>query len=146
MVSKREDPNYQQVSGHVPADVAMDFKAACIRRGVSQSTGLEQSLNLWLATTPDTDKPKRIRRPKESAQPTEFTTLQQAIADNLSKLRRAGIRNLEPLSLGEVLPTKADFAEIASILKFDADTQRRLWEQTFNHSHHNDEVKNGGHS
>jgi hypothetical protein len=49
VVSKRDDPNYHQVIGHVPADISSDFKAACVKKGISVSTGLEQALLLWLS-------------------------------------------------------------------------------------------------
>ncbi len=47
--SKRDDPNYQQLSGHVLKEMATEFKVACTRRGVSHSDGLEQAIALWLA-------------------------------------------------------------------------------------------------
>lgn len=49
VASKRDDPNYQQVSGHIPKEMATEFKIACTRRGVSHSDGLEQAIALWLA-------------------------------------------------------------------------------------------------
>jgi hypothetical protein len=49
VVSKRDDPNYSQISGHIPSEMAKDFKIACTRRGVSHSDGLEQAIALWLA-------------------------------------------------------------------------------------------------
>ena len=49
VASKRDDPNYQQVSGHLPKEMATEFKVACTRRGVSHSDGLEQAIALWLA-------------------------------------------------------------------------------------------------
>ncbi|NEP61056.1 MAG: hypothetical protein F6K31_29425 [Symploca sp. SIO2G7] len=49
MVSKRADPNYHQISGHIPKEMATEFKIACTRRGVSHSEGLEQAVTLWLA-------------------------------------------------------------------------------------------------
>jgi hypothetical protein len=49
MASKRADPNYQQVSGHIQKNMATEFKIACTRRGVSHSAGLEEAIALWLA-------------------------------------------------------------------------------------------------
>jgi hypothetical protein len=49
VASKRDDPNYQQVSGHIPKEMATEFKVACTRREVSHSDGLEQAIALWLA-------------------------------------------------------------------------------------------------
>jgi hypothetical protein len=55
VASKRDDPNYQQVSGHIPKEMATEFKVACTRREVSHSDGLEQAIALWLHRT--TKKP-----------------------------------------------------------------------------------------
>jgi hypothetical protein len=55
VASKRDDPNYQQVSGHIPKEMATEFKVACTRREVSHSDGLEQAIALWLAQ--DNKKP-----------------------------------------------------------------------------------------
>lgn len=49
VVSKRDDPNYSQISGHIPIDMTMEFKIACTRRRVSHSDGLQQAIALWLA-------------------------------------------------------------------------------------------------
>lgn len=49
VASKRDDPNYQQISGHIPKEMATEFKVACTRKGVSHSDGLEQAIALWLA-------------------------------------------------------------------------------------------------
>jgi len=35
------------------------------------------------------------------------------------------------LTVGEVLPTKADFDKIAATLQLDEETQKRLWQQAF---------------
>ena len=48
VVSKRDDPNYSQISGHIPTQMAMEFKIACTKRRVSHSEGLEQAIELWL--------------------------------------------------------------------------------------------------
>jgi hypothetical protein len=49
VASKRDDPNYQQISGHIPKEMATEFKVACTRKGVSHSDGLERAIDLWLA-------------------------------------------------------------------------------------------------
>lgn len=49
VASKRDDPNYQQISGHIPREMATDFKIACTKKGVSHSDGLSQAIALWLA-------------------------------------------------------------------------------------------------
>ncbi len=48
MVTKRDDPNYSQVSGYVPKDLARRFKIACTSKEISQSEALEEALGRWL--------------------------------------------------------------------------------------------------
>jgi hypothetical protein len=47
---KRDDPNYLQVSGYVPRDLGLQFKANCMLQEVSQSEALEEAIQLWLKT------------------------------------------------------------------------------------------------
>jgi hypothetical protein len=47
--SRRADPNYVQISGHVPKALALDFKVAMTRAEVNQSEAMEQALSLWVA-------------------------------------------------------------------------------------------------
>jgi hypothetical protein len=48
VVTKRDDPNYAQVSGHIPKDKALDFKIACTRKQISHSEALEEAIDKWL--------------------------------------------------------------------------------------------------
>lgn len=70
VASKRDDPNYQQISGHIPKEMATEFKIACTRKGVSHSDGLSQAIALWLAhteqPTPDDQKQKQPPAPEPS--------------------------------------------------------------------------------
>lgn len=67
VASKRDDPNYQQISGHIPREMATDFKIACTKKGVSHSDGLSQAISLWLAqSTPDKQKQNNHTAPQPS--------------------------------------------------------------------------------
>ncbi len=46
---KRDDPKYSQVSGFVPKELALQFKATCTLQEVTQSDALEQALKDWLS-------------------------------------------------------------------------------------------------
>jgi hypothetical protein len=48
VVTKRDDPNYAQVSGYVPKNLARSFKIACTSKDMSQSEALEEALAKWL--------------------------------------------------------------------------------------------------
>jgi len=48
VVTKRDDPNYSQVSGYVPKDLARRFRIACSSEEISQSEALEKALEQWL--------------------------------------------------------------------------------------------------
>ncbi|MEQ8469371.1 hypothetical protein [Coleofasciculus sp. E1-EBD-02] len=58
VASKRDDPNYQQISGHIPREMATDFKIACTKKGVSHSDGLSQAIALWLTQQSETPAPE----------------------------------------------------------------------------------------
>lgn len=45
---KRDDPNYAQVSGFVPKELALQFKATCTLQEVTQSEALEKAIKIWL--------------------------------------------------------------------------------------------------
>jgi hypothetical protein len=49
LASKKDDPNYEQVRGHVPQDLAMRFRVACTLRKLDYSQGIETALEFWLA-------------------------------------------------------------------------------------------------
>jgi len=46
---KRDDPTYLQISGYVPKEVGLQFKATCTLQEVSQSEALEEAIQEWLA-------------------------------------------------------------------------------------------------
>ena len=47
-VNRRADPNFVQVSGYVPKEIALKFKAQCMMLETSQSEALEQAIQFWL--------------------------------------------------------------------------------------------------
>jgi hypothetical protein len=49
LVSKKDDPNYEQVRGHVPKDLAMEFRLACTSHRLDYSQGIEAALRLLLS-------------------------------------------------------------------------------------------------
>lgn len=49
LVSKKDDPNYEPVRGHVPKDLAMQFRIACTVRKLDNSQGIQTALEFWLA-------------------------------------------------------------------------------------------------
>lgn len=48
LVSKRQDPGYQQVSGYVPKDLALKFKSICVAMEINISEAMEQMIQEWL--------------------------------------------------------------------------------------------------
>lgn len=46
--SKRKDPNFMQVSGYIPKDLALRFKAACMISEIEISKAMEQMMIKWL--------------------------------------------------------------------------------------------------
>ncbi|MBD1804189.1 ribbon-helix-helix protein, CopG family [Microcoleus sp. FACHB-SPT15] len=60
VVTKRDDPNYSQVSGYVPKDLARRFRIACTSKEISQSEALEEALEQWL----EKDNPSLTKKGK----------------------------------------------------------------------------------
>ncbi|MGI0488809.1 hypothetical protein ACN4EK_25645 [Pantanalinema rosaneae CENA516] len=48
MAGKRKDPGYMQVSGYVPKELALRFKASCLIEEVEISEALEEMMRWWL--------------------------------------------------------------------------------------------------
>jgi hypothetical protein len=46
--SRRADPDYVQISGHVPKTLALDFKVAFTRAEMNQSEAMEAAIALWV--------------------------------------------------------------------------------------------------
>ena len=46
---KRDDPKFAQVSGFVPKELALQFKATCTLQELTQSDAIEEALKDWLA-------------------------------------------------------------------------------------------------
>lgn len=46
--SRRADPDYVQISGHVPKALALEFKIAFTRAEINQSEAMEAALALWV--------------------------------------------------------------------------------------------------
>jgi hypothetical protein len=49
----------------------------------------------------------------------------------MTKLKRCGVKNLQALAKGEVLPTPGDFAIIMSSLAIPEEEQKMIWQKTF---------------
>ncbi|WP_017655398.1 hypothetical protein [Fortiea contorta] len=49
VATRRDDPNFAQVSGYIPKDKALSFKIACTALQMTQSDALDEAISLWLA-------------------------------------------------------------------------------------------------
>lgn len=65
VVSKREDPNYSQLSGYIPRDIARQFKIACTSKELSHSDALEEAVLMWLQSSTDQYKHSKGGKPGE---------------------------------------------------------------------------------
>ncbi len=135
MVDKRRSGNYKQICGHIPIVKYRKFKAACVERDIGQSEAIEQAIDLWCS--------QEFVPPNSEAQAIEPQTLHQLVSQNIAKLRRAGIKNLQAIANEEVLPTKTDFVKIAAALGLPESEQKRIWTQAFNSSSKSEEISNG---
>ncbi|KAF3884531.1 MULTISPECIES: ribbon-helix-helix protein, CopG family [Nostocales] len=132
MTDKRRSADYKQVSGYVLVEIAREFKSICAREGISQSDAIEEMLCEWLAkrTSSNFSKPEQTYLPR---------TIAELVRVNMTKLRHLGIKNLQALARGEVLPTPGDFAIITSTLGIPEQERKIIWQQTFKCLHDNSE-------
>ncbi len=122
MTDRRRSEEYKQVSGYVPTDLAREFKSICAREGLSQSDALEEMLYEWVA--------KRTSCNTFIGEPTPPRTIADLIRANMAKLKRCGVKNLQALAKGEVLPTPGDFAIITSALGLSEEERKMIWQET----------------
>ena len=76
MATKRNDPDYEQVSGYVHKDIALKFSIFCMTERLTQSDALEQALSFWIEsknseTNQPSITPDRTDAPPPDPQPTE---------------------------------------------------------------------------
>jgi hypothetical protein len=126
MTDRRRSDDYKQVSGYVPVDLAREFKSICAREGVSQSDALEEMIREWIA--------KRTGSHISIPKPTPPETIADVIRANMTKLKHCGVKNLQALARGEVLPTLGDFAIITSALAIPEVERKIIWEKTLKSS------------
>jgi hypothetical protein len=122
MTDRRRSEEYKQVSGYVPMDLAREFKSICAREGLSQSDALEEMLYEWVT--------KRGGQLTSIGEPTAPRTIADLIRANIAKLKRCGVKNLQALAKGEVLPTPGDFAIITSALGIAEEERKMIWQET----------------
>lgn len=121
MTDRRRSDEYKQVSGYVPSTLARTFKSICAREGLSQSDVLEEILYEWVAS-------KGVSDDLESHAP---KTIADLVRVNMPKLKRCGVKNLQAMAKGEVLPTPGDFAIITSALALTEEEKKMIWQETY---------------
>ena len=130
MTDRRRSENYKQVSGYIPLELALEFKSICARLGISQSDAVEEMIQEWFGKTTGVGA--------NNTDQEALTTIADLVRLNMSKLQRCGIKNLQALAEGEVLPTPADFAIITSLLGIPEQERMKIWQGTYEPSvyHH----------
>jgi Ribbon-helix-helix protein, copG family len=123
MTDRRRSDDYKQVSGYVSVELAREFKSICAREGLSQSDVLEEMLYEWVA--------KRGGSNSSGGEQVAPKTIANLVRANMAILKRCGVKNLQALAKGEVLPTPGDFAIIASALAIPEEEQKMIWQETF---------------
>ncbi|MDZ8056114.1 MAG: hypothetical protein RMX68_005660 [Aulosira sp. ZfuVER01] len=128
MTDRRRSDDYKQISGYIPLDLALEFKSICARLGISQSDAIEEMTQEWLAKKAGAIA-KKAQAPK---------TIADLVQANMAKLKRCGVKNLQALAKGEVLPTPGDFAIITSALAIPEEERKKIWQETFKMSVYQD--------
>ncbi|OUL22555.1 hypothetical protein [Nostoc sp. 106C] len=128
MTDRRRSDDYKQISGYIPLDLALEFKSICARLGISQSDAIEEMTQEWIAKKTGS-LAKKTQAPK---------TIADLVQANMAKLKRCGVKNLQALAKGEVLPTPGDFAIITSALAIPEEERKQIWQETFKISVYHD--------
>jgi hypothetical protein len=76
MATKRNDPDYEQVSGYVHKEIALKFRIFCMTERLTQSDALEKALSFWIEsknseTNQPSITPDHTDAPPPDPQPTE---------------------------------------------------------------------------
>jgi hypothetical protein len=124
LVTKRNDPNYAQVTGHIPVDLARRFGIYCASKQISKSEGLEKAVETLLAQEPEFSAHETPKPP---------STLTELVRDNYFALMNAGEishSRLEDLAFGHK-PTTTEIATIASNLDIPKERVVELSDRTF---------------
>jgi hypothetical protein len=56
LATKRDDPNYSQVSGYILKEIALRFKVTCTEQEITQSEALQEAVLLWMEKRAKTKK------------------------------------------------------------------------------------------
>ncbi|OUL17638.1 hypothetical protein BV372_34740 [Nostoc sp. T09] len=123
MSDRRRSDDYKQVSGYIPLELALEFKSICARLDISQSDAMEEMIQEWISKTTGSgakNKPPEVP-----------TTIADLVRLNMTKLKRCGVKNLQALAEGEVLPTPGDFAIITSALGIPEQERMKIWQGTY---------------
>ncbi|BAY11517.1 ribbon-helix-helix domain-containing protein [Calothrix sp. NIES-2098] len=130
MADRRRSDDYKQVSGYIPRELALEFKSICARLGISQSDAIEEMIQEWLSKTTSSSAKNTL--------PEVPKTIADLVRLNMKKLKRCGVKNLQALAEGEVLPTPGDFAIITSALAIPEQERMKIWQGTYEASvYHN---------
>ncbi|OUL21568.1 hypothetical protein [Nostoc sp. 106C] len=123
MSDRRRSDDYKQVSGYIPLELALEFKSICARLDISQSDAMEEMIQEWISKTTGSgakNKPPEVPN-----------TIADLVRLNMTKLKRCGVKNLQALAEGEVLPTPGDFAIITSALGIPEQERMKIWQGTY---------------
>lgn len=124
LVTKRKDPNYAQVTGHIPVDLARRFGIYCASKQISKSDGLENAVEALLAQEPELS----IHEPSKA--PSSFTEL---VRDNYFALMNAGKINhsrLKELAFNQK-PSTTELTIIAKVVDLPEEVVTDLRDRTF---------------
>lgn len=110
MVTKRTDPNYAQVTGHIPTELARMFGIYCAAEQISKSDGLERAIEALLEKQPEFSKSGQAKQP---------ATIAEVVQQNYYALLKDGKikpENLQAIAEGGE-PSKADLSRLSSMVK-----------------------------
>jgi hypothetical protein len=126
LANKRQDPNYEQVSGVVSRDVSRRFRQVIAARGLKISDGLEEAMQEYVDRY----------EPEFTASSTEPETITQLVQQNYFAILRSGklaTDKLQAIAEGEE-PSRNDLYIISSVVKIPQKELVALHKRTFGHA------------
>ncbi|MBD1835370.1 hypothetical protein H6F61_22455 [Cyanobacteria bacterium FACHB-472] len=129
LVTRRDDPNYSQVSGYISKDLALRFKIACTSKEITQSEALESAVARWLEEE-DILVAGGKDSEKSQSSPQTIAELVERNYHQLLKLGGVGADRLEALKDG-AKPTVRELVFLARDLDMDEELIVEMRDRSF---------------
>ena len=120
--------------------IIVDFIETWASKSTPNKTVIED-----LQTVDDENSASLLHQLTTRQSPTDTQlTIPSLVKNNMTKLKKTGVQNLEAIVQGTQLPSASDFSIIAAELGLTPDQQQQIWIKTFKHTDHQQEGTTNG--